>query len=341
MRITFLVPHLARISGGVRIICEYARRLAQKGHRVNIISKERRQPIIRNIIHFFINTIKWIDLKEVGVKFVSEFEPKYFPDGDVIFSTSWKTASALDKLSSSKGRKFYFIQGLESILNPTDTQNAEETYYLPFTKITVSSWLQQELLERFNQESELIHNAIDHEELFPQNKIYGTKRIGMLHHTAEYKGFTDGIKAIEIVRKIQPDIKLVIFGTRHRNHENLSLDFEYHQSPVGANLRKIYSSCDIFVCPSWYEGFGLPGLEAMACKCALVTTDNGGCRDYAIDNQTALISSPKDPPKLADNIIKLLSDDKFLMKISQQGYETSQKFRWEDSVNKMEKIICG
>jgi glycosyltransferase involved in cell wall biosynthesis len=340
MRISFLVPHLARISGGVRIICEYARRLAPKGHQVVLICKERKSPIIRNIVHSFVNTIRWIDLKNVKIKFVPEFETENIPDGDVIFATSWKTAFIVNKLPSGKGRKFYLIQHLESILNELDKSEAEKTYYLPLTKIAVSRWLQEELEKLFGQKAEWIPDAIEHEEFFPENKIYGTKRIGLLYHTAEWKGFSDGLKAIEIARKTQPDIKLVIFGIRKKRFDtDINIEIKYYHSPSARKLRTIYNSCDVFVCPSWYEGFGLPGLEAMACRSALVTTDNGGCRDYAIHNETALVSPSKNPSALAENVIKLLSDKILLTKISEQGYEMSKKFNWQHSVHKMERLI--
>lgn len=336
---TFLAPHI-KISGGIKIICEYARRLVGRNHQVSLIVKQAAFSGLRNAVNHLTDTINWIDLKGVNVRFAPSFDVDYIPDGDVIFATSWKTAQALNELPSNKGRKFYFVQGLENMFNPEDASSAEQTYRFPFTKIAVSRWLKDELKNRFNQDSELVPNAIDPAEFFPENKAYGSKKVGMLYHTAEYKGFNDGIKAVAAARKSISDIRLALFGARNRRPSNIGLDFEYYQNASPATLRGIYSTCDVFVCPSWYEGFGLPGLEAMACKAALATTDNGGGRDYAVHNETALVSPPKSPAELADNIIKLFSDRALLERISEKGYTTAQRFDWNKSVTEMERIVC-
>ncbi|MEW6026864.1 MAG: glycosyltransferase family 4 protein [Planctomycetota bacterium] len=339
MRITFLSPHLT-VSGGVRIICEYARRLSERKHRVNLIYRDRRYPFLRNFIQRFIKTVRWVDLKGVNLKFVRRWDEKYIPEADVIFATTWQTARLLNNCSFSRGKKFHLIQHLpvEGVID--DTPKARETISFPLHKIVTSRWLQQRLMDEYGQKGDYIPNGINQSQFFPVKKTYGTKRIGMLHHTAALKGFNDGLKAFELVRKSIPDAKLVLFGVRHRRPTELkSSDVEYRHNPPQQKLREIYSSCDVFICPSWYEGVPLPPLEAMACKTALATTDNGGCREYAIHNQTALVSPIKNPEALAENVIKLLSDQAFLTRISENGYKMAQQFNWQSSVNKMEKLL--
>ena len=98
--------------------------------------------------------------------------------------------------------------------------------------------------------------------------------------------------------------------------DKAGFEFEYHYRPTRERLRQIYQSCDIFLCPSWYEGLGLPSMEAMACRCALVASDTGGCLDYAINGKTALVSPPRDIDRLSENIIRLMDDKKLLESIS-------------------------
>lgn len=335
MKITFLTPRL-KISGGVRIICEYACRLAQRGHQVTLLAKERKYPLFRGVIHTLINTVKWIDLKGIKIKFVPTFVEKNFPDSNAIFATSWQTVYSVSAARASKGKKFYLVQHIESLIS-REKEKVNTTYSFPLNRIAVSRWLQKMLLEEFGQPSEYIPNAIDHDQFFPEDKTYGTRRVGMLHHTADWKGISDGLSAMKMVRERLKNIHLILFGVRRKYLKNI--DAEYYYDPSSTELRRLYSSCDVFLCPSWYEGFGLPGLEAMACKSALVTTDNGGCRDYAIHNETALISPAKDPQALAENTIKLLTDSTLLRRLSESGYNMAQKFNWESSVQKMENII--
>ncbi|HTD58809.1 MAG TPA: glycosyltransferase, partial [Solirubrobacteraceae bacterium] len=79
-------------------------------------------------------------------------------------------------------------------------------------------------------------------------------------------------------------------------------------SPSRSEVAALLHSSAVHVVASWEEGFGLTGAEAIACGAALATTDTKGSRDYAVDGRTALVSTPRDPQALADNVLKLLDD---------------------------------
>jgi GT2 family glycosyltransferase/spore maturation protein CgeB len=343
MKITFLAPHI-NISGGVKIILGYANRLVKRGHRVTIVCPQL-SFVKRNLkgipfvypkeIAMNLSNYKpdWIDVT-ANIKYVPSYEQRYIPDADIVVATAWQTAPFVKDYSARKGRKFYLIQGYESEIFGSK-EEVDRTFMYPVKKIVVATWLKVMLKENFNEHSELILNPVDLEVFYPTNEkqIKKNKRICMLHHISEWKGISDGIKAFEIAKK-HPQIQLVMFGAQRKT---VDLDCEYHYKPVADELREIYNSCDIFLCPSWREGFGLPSAEAMACKCALVTTDNGGSRDYAIHEKTALVSIPKDPQSLAENLCRFLSNEELLKRIAQTGYEFVQQFTWEKAVNKMEK----
>lgn len=93
--------------------------------------------------------------------------------------------------------------------------------------------------------------------------------------------------------------------------------------------------------PSWQEGCQLPPMEAMACKCAVVTTNVGGIPDYAVAGQTALISDPRDPQALAQNIIRLLDYEAELMRISHAGYQHIKHFTWERATDKLQQVLAS
>ena len=84
----------------------------------------------------------------------------------------------------------------------------------------------------------------------------------------------------------RPDVEIVGFGARSPD-QPLPDWITYHQAPEQSTLvDDLYNGSRIFLCTSTVEGFGLPALEAMACGAALVTTDNGGADDYAVDAVT-------------------------------------------------------
>ncbi|MCE5359405.1 MAG: glycosyltransferase family 4 protein [Acidithiobacillus sp.] len=75
----------------------------------------------------------------------------------------------------------------------------------------------------------------------------------------------------------------------------------------------------------------MPLAEAMACGCAFVGTDIGGCRDYAIHQETALLSPPKDPAALYRNLVRVAEDDKLRHWLQIRRNARIQRFTWERS----------
>jgi len=70
-----------------------------------------------------------------------------------------------------------------------------------------------------------------------------------------------------------------------------------------------------------------------------VTTDTGGGREYAIDGTTALVSPPKNPEALFNNLKRLLMDEELLKKLAENGYSYIKRFKWKDAVVKLERIF--
>jgi glycosyltransferase involved in cell wall biosynthesis len=97
------------------------------------------------------------------------------------------------------------------------------------------------------------------------------------------------------------------------------------------DLRALYSSCQMFVYPSLYEGFGLPLLEAMACGAPVITSDIPSIRETV--GNTACLISPTDSTELARVIMRLLKDAPERKKRSAAGIEHAMKFSWEKTAS--------
>ena len=92
-------------------------------------------------------------------------------------------------------------------------------------------------------------------------------------------------------------------------------------------LRSLYSACRVFVYPSFYEGFGLPLLEAMACGAPVVTSNVPGIIETVSD--VARLISPTDAEDLARAITALLEDENERAYRSRAGISHAKKFSWE------------
>ncbi|MBI4385124.1 MAG: glycosyltransferase family 4 protein [Nitrospinae bacterium] len=351
MKIVFLLPHV-RISGGVKALLEYANRLQGMGHGVRLIVPGRKPKWYRPDLWLKTwaggtsvlppESVDWF-YNRIPVETVPDFHPKFLPDADVLVASSWQTAAAAASLPDSKGRKFYFIQHHESLWT-RDAEKARRTYTLPFAKIVISTWLKEVLAQTYGQESQVFVTPVDRELFDVGEKTWNRpRRICLLHHDYDWKGFADGIAAVRRVRERGLKATAVVFGEKAVDAEPIrraaGFDVEYHYRPAGERLRSIYAGCDIYLCPSWHEGLGMPAMEAMACRCALATTDTGGCRDYAIHGRTALVSQPRDVEGLAKNLSALVSDERLLRELSENGYRKIQEFRWEDNCRELVRLF--
>ncbi|MDE4976099.1 glycosyltransferase, partial [Francisella tularensis subsp. holarctica] len=63
-----------------------------------------------------------------------------------------------------------------------------------------------------------------------------------------------------------------------------------------------YRALDIFVCASHKEGFGLPDLEAMASKCAVIATNAGAWPDIIVDDENGYLVEAKSSQQIADKL---------------------------------------
>ncbi len=350
MKITFVLP-FTQIGGGIRVIFEYANRLQKRGHNVFIV-----YPLIP--LHFgvkwhewnrrlvwmwkFLNNLKrgnqvnWFNL-EVDLIMAPTLSEKYIPDGDIVVATAWPTTYYVRNYSESKGKKVYFVQHYEIDSGPKDL--VDRTYTFSFHQITIAKLTEQLLKEKFDRKvSAVIPNGVNFNTFHNDNKLFNDiPKILMYYSRGTRKGAAVGIRALEIVRQQFPKLEFIMYGVR--KGKNIPNYVKFVKSPTDEQLRKFYSSCDIFVYPSEYEGFGLPPMEAMACKCAVVTTSVGAVLDYTLPGKTALVSPPRNSEALAQNVIRLLNNQGELKRISMAGYNYIKKFTWEKVTGELEKVF--
>lgn len=101
-------------------------------------------------------------------------------------------------------------------------------------------------------------------------------------------------------------------------------------------LITLYSMADVFAFPSFYEGFGVPPLEAMACGAPVITSNTSSFPEVVRD--AAIMVDPHNPNELANAIMRLL-EDKFLREeLRQKGYLQAQHYTWPKSAHKMLSI---
>jgi glycosyltransferase involved in cell wall biosynthesis len=337
LRVTILCPHV-RVAGGVRAILTYADRLARNGHDVEIVVPAGSAPRAwwRNV-HGARRT--FVGDLAARVSWVGRWRASRLRQADVLLATAWQSAPVVAKADASCGRKFYLVQHYESLYHGRPDA-VDATYRLPIRKIVISTWLRDVMREQFGAEADVLVTPVDRR-LFhpvPDARRMDRPRVLMLHHEYAWKGVADGLEAVARARRAGAHFVLVGFGVKPPRRP-LPYD-EFHANPPQETLARLYGGCDVYLCPSWDEGLGMPAMEAMACGAALLTYDNGGCRDYARDGETALVARRRDVDDLAARLDRLVGDGELRRRLAQAGRELiTRSFDWDAAVARLERLF--
>jgi glycosyltransferase involved in cell wall biosynthesis len=346
MKITFLLPFRKNNPvGGLKIMYEYANRLAVDGHSIQILHlRERFQryssftyPIARKLKEIE-NALfgRWFKFdKRCRFAYVRYINNDTIPDGDVLIYTWWPLGYLVESLLPEKGIKINLIQDYETWKGKID--ELHRSYDLPGVyNIVIAEYLAKIVSQYTNKPSFLLYNAIDTSVFKITSAIEqrDSKTVCMLYHKEPRKGTVFGLEALYLVQKEIPDLKAILFGVYVP--EPLPEFVEYHKKP--SNLCALYNRTAIYFTNSLQEGWALPPAEAMACGCALICTDIGGHHPYA-NSDNAILVPPQKPEEMAAAIIDLIKKPEKRIRLAKEGNGSIQRFSWDHSVAQLENYL--
>ncbi|NBI72854.1 glycosyltransferase [Clostridiaceae bacterium] len=347
MNIAFILPHIAFTpGGGFKIVFEYSNYLSAKGYDITIYFMtdhlwKRRIPVqsLRRKLGRFLSAQGpgWFLLNE-NIICKALFDIKDVSAHDVIVATAVRTAIMLNRLQDRSVEKIYFIQGFETFY--ADEEILFQSYAFPMKKIVVSKWLKDIVQEYTDEPVTVVPNGINLDIFQCTRPIEDRKRhtIAFHYRREEGKGSKYAIEGIRALKEAYPDLEVFAVGVEGRPKE-LPLFCKYYRKIEQKQVAWINNQALVFMCTSIEEGFGLPGLEAMACGCVLVTSDFAGGREYAVHDVNALVSEPGTTAAMVRHIIRLFQDEALVKRLSLQGIATARTFRFEDSAKKIEQAV--
>lgn len=100
-----------------------------------------------------------------------------------------------------------------------------------------------------------------------------------------------------------------------------------------ADLPALYCLAGAFAFPSWYEGFGLPVLEAMACGTPVVAADNSSLPEVV--GEAGLLVDAGDPDALSEALGRLLRDEALQGRLFRAGLDQARRFTWEEAAQQL------
>lgn len=353
MKITFVLPTVD-LSGGIKSVVVYAQGLQQCGHEVLLVSLPCRQPTLREQVRSVLRGRGWLptikknpshlDGADVQHRVIERCRPIVdadVPDADVVIATWWETAEWVAKLSESKGAKVYFMQHYE-VFDYLPKERVEATYSLPLHKIAVAQWLVDIARNRYGDcNVSLVAYGVDTKQFYaPSRGKQSVPTVGMMYSQTPWKGCDISLKAFSLAREKVPNLRLVAFGASNPLPElPLPPGTEYTSSPPQSTIKDFYSKCDAWLFGSRSEGFGMPIMEAMACRTPVIGTPTGAAPEFLSDGAGILVNQ-EDPEDMARAIERIchMSDAQWRA-MSDAAYTKIVAYTWDKATEHFEAAL--
>ena len=104
------------------------------------------------------------------------------------------------------------------------------------------------------------------------------------------------------------------------------------------DLLQLYNAADLFMFPSFYEGFGLPILEAMACGCAVACSNTSAMPEVA--DGAAILFDPASPDSMARGMADLLLNYELRARMEVLGAQRAAHFSWRKTAQRTLEVYC-
>ena len=145
----------------------------------------------------------------------------------------------------------------------------------------------------------------------------------------------------KIQKKLPKDMTLIIAGTKGKSYSIYkALTDKLHLTEKVIfpgfiemeHMPYLYGGAELLVYPSFYEGFGLPPLESMACGTPVIASNVTSIPEILGDS--AILCSPQDIDDLAENILSVIFDEKQRATLIKKGFIKSNSLNWETTAKK-------
>ncbi len=186
----------------------------------------------------------------------------------------------------------------------------------------------------------VVYNGVDHNIFKPYNiKLLDKPYVLYIGSERPRKNLGRLFEAFAKLKGEFPELKLVKIGIPGRSERfredtmkklgrlGIIRDVIFVDYASELTLAHYYSSAALLAYPSFYEGFGLPPLEAMACGCPVVTSNVSSLPEVV--GEAGIMANPYDTDSLAQAMRQVLTDDKLRDDMVRKGVEQAKRFSWE------------
>jgi len=214
--------------------------------------------------------------------------------------------------------------------------------------ITGSEFTKKEILERtsFREDQvEVIYHGIDHKLFKPCDDLdveitlpdKFILSVGSIEPRKNLMGLLEAYNAL--AKELKEEYHLVLVGFKGWENKEIMKLIDANKSYVhylgyvsDYDLVKVYNLASLFIYPSFYEGFGLPPLEAMACGTPVIISDVSSLPEVGGD--ATVYCNPYDVEDISKKISLVLENTQLQQKMSLAGIQRASLFTWEKSAKK-------
>jgi glycosyltransferase involved in cell wall biosynthesis len=376
MKISFLIAKLERTAGCL-VLYKFMDKLVERGHEVFVVTPSGSFQWEQNKwskflydsnkskswhrLYDFIENFK-IKIKKI-IKNNSKIKDKVF-----LFSISRLTKRLIKNwvecditigtfcftfyaafLLSDKTIPVAYVQGFEELFfkDFLPRKAARLSHYLIPHLLVNCTWLQKMIMSHYEIGSKVVCPAIDlgifkpTKSLHQKYKVKNNWTILSYYNSLEEKGFRDSVQAIhkakEKLKICAIELEWKVFGLM-APLESFNADCIYVGKAFNEDLAELYASADIVLCPSWFDSFPFPPLEAMSTGTIVVTTCLG-TEDYALNGVNSFVVNPRDEDAMAERIMYIVKNPNECISVAEKGLETAKRFFWDIQTDLLEQNL--
>uniref|UniRef100_A0A832DRN0 Glycosyltransferase family 1 protein n=1 Tax=candidate division WWE3 bacterium TaxID=2053526 RepID=A0A832DRN0_UNCKA len=282
----------------------------------------------------------------------------FFPDFVIYPHRFGRSVVVVHDLSFEKTPQFVFKENVKFLKKfvPLSVRQADRV-------IAISENTKEDLREVYGIPEEkvtVINPGVDLKVFRPQGREEATQiknKYGITRPFILYLGTIDSRKNVAALVRAYANLRdrtryqLVLAGKVGWTYEH-QIDREVQEVVKNLKLEedviftgytpdedrpKLLSACEVFVFPSFFEGFGMPVVEAQACGAPVVASNTTSLPEAA--GAAAVLVDPRNEGELGEAIRNVLGSPKLQEDLRRRGFENSRRFRWEDSAVKLMRVF--
>ncbi len=328
-RIVYVVPGFG-IHGGIRVLCEHANRLAQRGHQVVLVPYRSKQ-----------KAPTWFPLDrrvEIGTL-------HGIGKADVIVAGSPDVAVWLQRLRSN-ARKFLFLQMAEELFQPNNRAwcgTCQQAYCVPFPIITISRWIEARLRQTYQYKGRIFYvgNGVNRDHFHRIGKRDEVPTVLVEGWEAHNAAKDTEYIAPRVAARLKQELgcRVLAYSAFHLTHYKDVPD-EYFYRPTHEQMSRLYSRAWVLIKASHYDARACAPCEAMVCGTPTARAICLGDDDLINGWNAAVV--PYDFESLYCVARRILVNNVLRQRLTRNSLQYAQRWLdWDFWMDTIEGILLG